>query len=122
MAPSTPRTARTSRSHRRAAGVLATAALASLVTVTPAFARPDPGEPLPTAGTSKARPDGSVLQHSAPTPAVRSLPAPTTVTLDDDAVEYLQIGLGALGGIALMGAAATAVSASHRRHGHAHPA
>ena len=45
---------------------------------------------------------------------------PPTVTLDDDAVEYLQVALGALGGMALVGAVAAA--ASRRHGGHAHPA
>ena len=41
------------------------------------------------------------------------------MTVDDNAVEYLQVALGALGGIAVVGAIA---AGSTRRHGHAHPA
>jgi hypothetical protein len=114
--------------------------MASLLTVTPAFARPDPGEPFPSAGS---RPDGAIVQYPAPAAGADSRnhrgagatteenrvsreqmapKTPAVVTLDDDAVEYLQIGLGALGGVALMAAGAAAVSASHRRHAHAHPA
>ena len=52
--------------------------------------------------------DGSVLPRSP-------------LTVDDNAIEYVQVGLGALGGMALMGAAAAALSANHRRH-EAHPA
>lgn len=132
---------------RRAATAVATIGLASLVTLAPAHARTDPGTPLPSAGTpadssrldsdrrgagtTEAPPDrtyeSSIIQQnlwdledrrrvtapSAPGPAA-------VIRVDDGAVEYLQIGLGALTGVALFGAAAAAVSASHRRH--AHPA
>ncbi len=118
MAPST--TTRSTTTGTRVAGLLATATLASLLTVTPAFARPDPGEPLPTSGTSTSRPDGSILQYSPPSTAPRSLPSPTTVVIDDDAVEYLQIALGALAGMAAVGAVVAAGSV--RRHAHVHPA
>jgi hypothetical protein len=92
----------------RAAGALAVTALAAILTVTPAHARQDPGELLKDAGsTSVGSSDGSVRQ------------GPSTVTVDDDAVEYLQVALGALGGIAVVGAIA---AGSTRRHGHAHPA
>ena len=92
----------------RAAGALAVTAVAAILTVTPAHARQDPGELLQDAGSNSASSrDGSVRQGTA------------TVTVDDNAVEYLQVALGALGGIAVVGAIA---AGSTRRHGHAHPA
>lgn len=93
---------------RRAAAALAGTALAAIITVTPAHARQDPGELLTDAGTSQLdRSDGSQ-------------PGPASLTVDDDAVEYLQVGLGALGGMVLVGAVAAA--ASRRHGGSAHPA
>ena len=150
MAPST--TLLTSSTRHRAAGVLATAALASLLTITPAFAESD--------ATGSSRTDGSQLQNSsgATTPEKRiyqsdierekakqlqnkkaedlrnrkaatmgqrgstsvnpAKPGPAAITVDDNAVEYLQIGLGALAGMAALGA----VAAATRRRTHAHPA
>lgn len=138
MAPST--TLRTSRTGTRAAGVVATATLASLLTITPAFARPDPGDPAAKDTSGSSRVDGSQVQNGPSEPtsdtriyqstierqnleemrrraATTTQPGPATVTLDDNAVEYLQIGLGALAGLAAAGATAAAFSA--RRH-HAH--
>ena len=141
MRPSTSTT-------RRAATAVATIGLATLVTLTPAQARTDPGTPLPSAGTpvdssrsdndrsgsgtTAAPPDriyeGSIIQQNlwdledrrrATAPSEPGTAA--VIRVDDDAVEYLQIGLGALAGVALFGAAAAAVSATHRRHA-AHPA
>ena len=131
---------------RRAATAIATLGLASLVTLAPAQARTDPGTPLPSAGTpadssrfDNDRSGSTALSGSARHRGVGATteenrvsreqiapkseaPGPTTmIRVDDDAVEYLQIGLGALAGVALFGATAAAVSASHRRHA-AHPA
>lgn len=141
MAPST--TLRTSRTGARAAGVIATATLASLLTITPAFARPDPGDPAAKDTSGSSRVDGSQLQNgpSEPTSDTRTYqstierqnleemrrraattqPGPATITLDDNAVEYLQIGLGALAGLAAAGATAAAFSA-RRHHTQAHTA
>ena len=95
---------------RRAAAALAATALTAIITVTPAHARQDPGELLTDARTSQPR--GTDGSHRAP--------GPTSLTVDDDAVEYLQVALGALGGMVLVGAVAAAAS---RRNGHhAHPA
>lgn len=92
----------------RTAGALATTALAAIIVVTPAHARPDPGPMLEDAGTGLTTSDGSV-----------STPGSATLTVDDGAVEYLQVALGAIGGMAVVGAIAAGAS---RRHGHAHPA
>ncbi|WP_404383980.1 hypothetical protein LL946_01290 [Knoellia locipacati] len=100
---------------RRAAAAAATTAVAGILTIVPAHARQDPG---PSVGAKDARPDGSSLQYSAPAPASPSLPAPAMLVIDDGAVEYLQIGLGAVAGMAVVGA----VVASTRRHAHAQPA
>lgn len=96
-------------SSRRAAGALATTALAAMVTITPAQARQDPGDLL-----TDARP--------GPTPSVgpNVEPDPLPRIVDDNAIEYLQVALGAVGGMAVVGGLVAAGSA--RRHGHAHPA
>lgn len=50
-----------------------------------------------------------------------SLPSPVVLPVDDNAVEYLQLGAGVLAGIGLAGAGLAA--ASRRSQGHvAHPA
>ena len=46
---------------------------------------------------------------TAPAPMVK------TITIDDGALDFLQIGAGALAGFALAGATAVAMSKSHRR-------
>ncbi|WP_404383978.1 hypothetical protein LL946_01285 [Knoellia locipacati] len=92
---------------RRTAGALATTALAAIITVTPAHARQDPGPMLRDGGTGLTTSDGSV-----------TVPGPAALTVDDGAVEYLQIALGVIGGMVVVGAVAT--GASRRRHGHAH--
>ncbi|WP_404383976.1 hypothetical protein LL946_01280 [Knoellia locipacati] len=117
---STPGHRRGSTTSRRAAGVLATATLASLVTVTPAFARLDPGDRV-SAGTSTSRPDGSTLQNPIPSPGAQMspkapAPGPAAITIDDGAVGYLQIGLGALAGMAAVGG--LVVASTRRRHAH----
>ncbi|MFW5468944.1 hypothetical protein ACOCJ4_02735 [Knoellia sp. CPCC 206435] len=100
---------------RRAAAALATTAVAGLLTIAPAHARQDPGE----LNSSAARPDGSTLQYSTADSDSFGPSSTLTVSVDDNAVEYLQVALGALGGIAVVGAIA---AGSTRRHGHAHPA
>jgi hypothetical protein len=47
-------------------------------------------------------------------------PRGTTIVVDDDALELLQISAGILAGLALAGAGAAMVS--RRNHGHATPA
>lgn len=102
---------------RRAAAALGTVALAGLITVAPAHAEPnllDDGAITPAELKVWENENAGTKGDAAPTD-----PRPTTVVLDDNAVEYLQVALGALGGIAVVGAIA---AGSTRRHGHAHPA
>lgn len=82
---------------RRIASTFAAAAIASLATVAPAAAIPDPGPSIPTDSVGT-------------TAVVREI-----VHEDDDAVEYLQVGLGAAAGVALAGGAALALSAWSKR-------
>ena len=95
-----------STTSRRAGEALAATALVGLITVAPAYARQDPGDLLSTTGSNQG--DGAVSNQS-----------PSVLTVDDNAVEYFQVALGALGGVVVVGAVAAAAS---RRHGHAHPA
>jgi len=88
-----------STTTRRIAATFAAATIASLVTVAPAAAIPDPGPPTPTASAGA-------------TTVVREI-----VHEDDDAVEYLQVGLGAAAGVVLAGGAALALSAWSKRPG-----
>lgn len=86
--------------------ILATAAAAgvlSVATALPAGAEPDPGYPGST-GVSATTQDG-------PQTVIRQ------VLVDDNALEYLQLGLGALAGIGVAGAAMAGV----RRVGHRAP-
>lgn len=158
---------RTHITTRQAAGAVAVTAVAGLITVSPAFARQDPGD----------RPDGSTVQYPPTSqsrgPAdvkvedgkgesvprgrtyqsdierenarqmqnrnaenlrnkaavndtrkadsgVAPAPGPNSLALDSTSIEYLQIGLGALAGMAVVGGIAAAVS-THHRHA-AHPA
>ena len=98
----------TSRAARRTSlATIGAAALVGLVLAGPASARPDDGEKAPQR-TSVQSPSDT----SAKSPGIRF------VQIDDNALEQLQIGLGALGGMALAGAAAGAVTV-RRRHHHA---
>lgn len=85
---------RTNRTHRSLAA-LAAGGILTLATA------------LPSAAVVLPDPIGA---DSSPT--VREVP----VFFDDNAVEFIQIGLGALGGIALAGAGAAVVRT--RRHHH----
>jgi hypothetical protein len=85
---------------RRTASALAASALIALLAAAPAAARQDPG----TGG----RDFGPGDRVSSPTPA-------GTLVVDDDAVEYLQVGAGLLAGIALAGAGAALVSRRNHR-------
>ncbi|QZY30385.1 hypothetical protein [Nocardioides coralli] len=87
---------------RRIFSTTAVTAVLSIATAVPASAEPDWGVPGSTGG------------GGATTTQVREVP------IDDNALEYLQIGLGALAGMAVAGAAAVSV----RRFGHhaPHPA
>jgi hypothetical protein len=85
-------TTRTMLSTTAAAGIL------SLAAVSPASAEPDWGVPG-SSGTSPGQ------------------PTEIRVFVDDNSLEYLQIGLAALAGMAVAGAAAVGV----RRHEHRAP-
>ncbi|CAN7503660.1 hypothetical protein [Knoellia sp. LjRoot47] len=107
---------RTSTSTRRAAALLATMALTGLVTVAPAHAEAGPGD------------DGVITsaevrvwenEHSAPRDGSGSVTTPLLPPVDDNAIEYLQVALGAIGGLVVAGAIAAGAG---RRHGDAHPA
>jgi hypothetical protein len=97
-----------SRVRRTCLATIGAAALVGLVMAGPASARPDDGEKEPR----RTSVQGPSVARQDTTPVIRFVPT------DDNALEQVQIGLGALGGLALAGAAAGAVSA-RRRHHHA---
>lgn len=93
-------------SIRRGAATLAASGLIVLSLAGPAAARPDPGT-----GSAPRCSTGCHVGGTDPT-------GPTQfITLDDNAVEYLQLGAGLLAGIALAGAGMAV--ASRRSHTHA---
>jgi hypothetical protein len=109
---------------RRALTGLAAGGLITLATTLPAVATPDPGAPPPAVSIPEpgTPPPGSVIDSGS---TVREVTVETPV--DDDAVELLQVGLGALGGMALVGAGAVAFTvrrqhAGTRSHQAPHPA
>ncbi len=83
---------------RRTASALAASALIALLAAAPAAARQDPG----TGG-----------RDFAPADRVRA-PSSSGPAIDDNSVEYLQVGAGILAGLALAGAGAA--MASRRNH------
>jgi len=89
-----------SHSLRRAAGALGATGLAALVLAAPASARQDPG-------------NGGTEQSPAPVSRVQLTPH-----VINEGLHYYELGLGALGGAAVVAAGAGAVAASHRRHPH----
>jgi hypothetical protein len=91
---------------RRIASTAAAIGVLSLATAMPAAAIPDPGTPRPTGAPASPSSTGIVRE--------------VVVHEDDDALEYVQIGLGAFGGVFVAGAAAVALGA--RRHGTRHAA
>jgi hypothetical protein len=124
----------------RGAAALAAAGLMTLALTAPANARPDegsgeqhgqtatsqeilPGDIRHAEGSSlSADPLKSLMNHyrysyksSFSTP-VTPVPRVITVAVDDNSLEYLQVGAGLTGGIALTGAAALALSRRHRNH------
>jgi hypothetical protein len=102
---------------RRFLTTAAAAGVLSLGAAFPASAWPDPGAP---GSTGKG---GATTVRDVPTKIVRNDPSATVVRevlVDDDAVEYAQIALGALTGLAVASAAAVGF---RRREQHApHPA
>ena len=99
------RVVRSVRSIRRAAAVAGAAGLIALSLAGPAAARPDPG----TGGSH----EGSAL--SSVSTGADEEPIRQVLRIDDDALEYLQLGAGVAAGLALAGAGGLIVS---RRHGH----
>ena len=103
---------------RRGAFALGASALIGLALAAPATARPVPGPSasigVVTHGPAYNSPDWQRGHASNAGPA---LPVPRVSTLvDDNAVEYLQVGAGALAGMALAGATAVVVGRRHRAH------
>ena len=95
--------------------------LSVLVAIVPAQAAQDRGELV---ATRDSRPDGSNLQYSTPQPRTDTASTGTVTTqarlIDDNAIEYLQVALGALGGVAIVGGLVAGRSVRHR--GHTQPA
>ena len=95
------------------------AAIIGFASTSPASARQDPGEPtLKHVRPNISMPyDQRVYENhygtTSGTPKV--MPVTQILRVDDDALEYLQIGLGAMGGLALAGAAAGAGGARRRQ-------
>jgi hypothetical protein len=101
---------------RRILSTAATVGVLSLATAWPGVAKPEWTEPA-------APSDGSSAPLCSPPPACYPTGEPRTVTrevqVDDEAWEYVQIGLGALAGASVAGAAAAAGVALRRRGQHA---
>lgn len=127
-----------STSPHRTASALGATALLGLVLAAPAMASQDAGTdgPAPdsttavsgsinglerslregnTDGTHRQRRDGGSAHpdsyrtsQDAPQPST-----PTVVAMDDDAIEYLQVGAGVLAGILVAGASAVVISRRH---------
>jgi hypothetical protein len=124
----------------RGAAALAAAGLMTLALTAPASARPHDGSGEQHGQTATSRDilpgDIRTAEGSSLSPAqLKSLvnhyqysykssfetpvtPAPRviTVAVDDNSLEYLQVGAGLAGGIALAGATALALSRRHRTH------
>jgi hypothetical protein len=119
---------------RRGASALGASALIGLALAGPASARLDPGDRTPvSSGSSVTAGDvrhhdtvasqglsnaqllrlekqyGHTMKPEAPRPSVK------IITVDSNAIEYLQVGAGALAGMALAGAGALVLSQAHRR-------
>ena len=104
---------------RRILTTAAATGVLSLATAVPGVAKPEWTEPA-------ASSDGSSSPLCSPPPACYPTGETRTVTrevqVDDDAWEYVQLGLGALAGAAVAGTAAAAGVALRRRGQHApHP-
>ena len=104
---------------RRTAAALGASGLIALTLAGPAAARLDPGtgglhERLTTLPYSQ-----DVYQnHYGPAPQRPAEPSVVVRFVDDDALEYLQLGAGVAGGLAL--GAAGMLLVSRRGHGHSH--
>lgn len=99
---------------RRTAAVAATGGIIALSMAAPASARPDPGN------GSQSEWSCHSLCYEGGTEGSSGI-GTTTITVDDNAVEVLQLAAGVLGGVALAGVGIAV--ASRRNHAHAaHPA
>ena len=92
-----------STTTRRALSTAAAAGVISLAAAVPATAAPDPGFPGSTGDPGQAQTGDSGTRQ---------------VLVDDNALEYVQIGLGALAGMTLAGAAAFGVRRVERHAPH----
>ena len=102
------RTSGSRAARRTSLATIGAAALVGLAMAGPASARPDDGEKAPQQTSVQSQPASS---------AKGAQPSVTRVLrINEPGLQELQIGLGALGGLALAGAAAGAVSV--RRHHH----
>ena len=106
-------------SIRRGAAAVGAAGLLALSLAGPAMARQDPGGGAPQQPSQEAsechylnRCTGAGAPDTTP-----EVPQPRVVTIDDNALEYLQVGAGLMTGLALGGAGVLLA----RRHGHVHP-
>ncbi len=109
---------------RRGASVFGASAFIGLALAAPAIAKPMPGPNASTGtvthGSEYISPDQQRAYefHYGPSSgpgSTASTPSVTTIKADDGALEFLQIGAGALAGVALAGAAAVAMSKTRRQ-------
>lgn len=99
---------------KRGAGAIAVAGLAGLFAIAPAYASEhDTGQLTPA--DVRVYEGGGDIGVTAPVPPFVSVP------IDDNALEFLQIGLGFVAGMAVVAVGVTAAN-SVRHHGQARPA
>ena len=103
-------------SIRQGAAALGAAGLLALSLAGPAMARQDPGGGAPEPPSQRSSACHYLNQCDASGGAVPRT-QPRTIAIDDNALEYLQLGAGVMTGLALGGAGVLLV----RRHGHGHP-
>jgi hypothetical protein len=113
-----PHTSRTTR----LAGALGAGAVVALGTAVPAAAYVDPAQPTVDVGRALRQIDQPRGTRHEPLLLRRPHITTHVVEIDDGSVELLQIGLGALGGAALVAGAVAAVGIHHRHHHAARPA
>jgi hypothetical protein len=92
---------------RRGAAALGASGLIALSVAGPAVARQDPST-------------GGLHEPSVTIPLPAVLTPPPVIRIDDNAIEYIQVGAGLLAGMALTGAGAALVS--RRNHAQVKPA
>lgn len=103
---------------QRVAATIGAAAVLGLASTGPANARQDPGEPIQEhfrTNITMPYDQGVYERHYGTTSGTPDVtPVTRILRVDDNALEYFQIGLGALGGLALAGAAARVGGTRHR--------